>query len=96
MERKIVNVMEDLASSLITVMLTSPEYQLFCKCEQCRMDILAYSLNNLPSHYVSTKEGKERAFEQLNTNQHRRWINKRIIHAIHVVGKYPKHYKAVQ
>ncbi|WP_237458265.1 late competence development ComFB family protein [Pontibacillus yanchengensis] len=91
MSKEIVNVMEELASSIVTVMLMSPDYQTFCKCEKCRRDILALSLNTLPTHYVTTEGGRQQAYEQLNTNDNRKWINKRIISAIHVVGRYPKH-----
>lgn len=28
----------------------SPDYQTFCHCQKCRIDITALSLNNLPSY----------------------------------------------
>jgi competence protein ComFB len=28
-----------------------------CKCDRCRMDVLAYSLNHLPPKYVATYKG---------------------------------------
>jgi competence protein ComFB len=86
-----VNVMEEIVSTLVTVMMVSPDYQTFCQCEKCRNDIISLSLNNLPSHYVTTDEGRKRTFETLNTDENRKWINNRIISAIHTVGKYPKH-----
>lgn len=30
----------------------------FCTCQQCREDVLAYALNHLPPHYVSTSSGE--------------------------------------
>ncbi len=86
-----VNVMEEIVSTLVTVWLNSTDYQTFCQCSKCRNDIIALSLNHLPSHYVTTDEGRKRVFGHLNTNENRKWINKRIIAAIHTVGKYPKH-----
>lgn len=86
-----VNVMEEIVSTLVTVMMMSPDYQTFCQCEKCRNDIISLSLNKLPCHYVTTAIGRKRAFDMLNTNENRKWINKRIISAIHTVGKYPKH-----
>ncbi|WP_233522944.1 late competence development ComFB family protein [Peribacillus saganii] len=91
MEREYINVMEELVVTIVNYLMTGPEYQTFCKCEKCRKDIIALSLNTLPNHYVTTAEGRERIIEQLNTTENRKWINKRIISAIHVVGKYPQH-----
>lgn len=86
-----VNVMEEVVSTLVNVLMMSPDYQTFCNCAKCRNDIIAISLNTLPSHYVTTEDGRKMVFEQLNTQENRAWINKRIISAIHLVGKYPKH-----
>ncbi|XJZ25784.1 late competence development ComFB family protein [Bacillota bacterium Lsc_1132] len=91
MDNGYVNVMEEIVSTLVTVLLASPDYQTFCQCNKCKNDIIALSLNHLPSHYVTTEDGRKRVFEHLNTNDNRKWINKRIIAAIHTVGKYPKH-----
>ena len=55
------------------------------------MILLHLALNNLPTHYVTREEGREFVFEQLNREENRKWMNKKIIQAIHVVGKYPKH-----
>ncbi|RLQ96233.1 late competence development ComFB family protein [Falsibacillus albus] len=91
MEIKYVNVMEEIVSAIVTMLLTGSEYQTFCKCDKCKNDIIALSLNTLPSHYVTTNEGRELTFNNLNTTENRNWINKRIIKSIYVVGKYPKH-----
>ncbi|WP_242035197.1 late competence development ComFB family protein [Mesobacillus harenae] len=91
MEEKFVNVMEEVVVTLVTVLMHSPDYQTFCSCEKCRNDIIALSLNSLPSHYVTTEIGRKNVFEQLNTPGNLQWINKRIISSIHLVGKYPKH-----
>lgn len=91
MNKDYVNVMEEIVSTLVTVLMLSPEYQTFCHCPKCRNDIISLSLNNLPCHYVTTPEGRGQVFEMLNTVENRKWINKRIISAIHTVGKFPKH-----
>ncbi|RDI45781.1 late competence development ComFB family protein [Falsibacillus pallidus] len=88
---KYTNVMEEIVSALVTMYMKGPEYQTFCKCEKCTNDIIALSLNSLPSHYVTTEDGRKLTFEMLNTVENRSWINKRIIKAIYVVGKFPKH-----
>lgn len=83
------NVTEEIVYSIVKVLMRGPEYQTFCKCNQCEMDIIALSLNTLPAHYVTTEKGRDAVFERLNTNENLEWINKRIIQSIHVVGKYP-------
>ncbi|WP_233522649.1 late competence development ComFB family protein [Peribacillus glennii] len=91
MEKDYVNVMEEIVYTIVNFLMSGTEYQTFCKCAKCRRDIIALSLNKLPSHYVTTDEGRNRIYEQLNTPENRQWINKRIISAIHVIGKYPQH-----
>ncbi|MGY3714457.1 late competence development ComFB family protein [Sutcliffiella cohnii] len=91
MSKKLVNVMEELVETLVTVQMLGTDYQAFCKCEECRTDIVALSLNTLPSHYVTTEEGRQNAYNKLNNNDNLKWINKRITSAIHVVAKYPRH-----
>ncbi len=94
MEKGYTNVMEEMVTTLVHVLMASPDYQTFCSCAKCRNDIIAISLNNLPSHYVTTADGRRMIFEQLNTKENLTWINKRIINAIHHVGKYPKHFSS--
>jgi competence protein ComFB len=91
LNKEYINVMEEIVSTLVTVLMMSPDYQTFCHCPKCRSDIISLSLNTLPCHYVTTKEGRTHIFEMLNTVENRKWINKRIISAIHTVGKYPQH-----
>ncbi|WP_235848445.1 late competence development ComFB family protein [Litchfieldia alkalitelluris] len=91
MSKKYHNVMEELVESLVTVQMLGPDFQVFCKCEKCRTDIIALSLNSLPSHYVTTADGRDNVFQRLNTSENLKWVNKRIISAIYLVGKYPKH-----
>ncbi|WP_391117943.1 late competence development ComFB family protein [Psychrobacillus sp. L3] len=83
------NVMEEIVKSIVIMLMRGTEYQTFCKCEQCEMDIISLSLNTLPSHYVTTEKGRNAVFERMNSKENLEWINKRIIHSIHVIGKYP-------
>ena len=91
MDREYTNVMEEIVVTWVQILMSGKEYQTFCPCRKCRTDIITLSLNTLPNYYVTTEEGRDRTFAKLNTEENRRWINKRIISAIHVVGKYPKH-----
>lgn len=85
------NVIEEIVETLVYILMSGSEYSTFCNCKNCKTDIIALALNSLPSHYVTTPENRERVIKSLNEESMRRWINKRIISAIHIVGKYPKH-----
>ncbi|MEH6944017.1 late competence development ComFB family protein [Bacillus sp. JJ722] len=91
MVKDYVNVMEEIVVTLVKILMAGPEYQTFCHCESCRNEIIAMSLNNLPTHYVTTDEARKHAYDALNTPENLKWINKRIIKAIYAVGKYSKH-----
>ena len=91
MDKGFINVMEEVVTTLVNVTMMSPDYQTFCHCQKCRNDIIALCLNNLPTHYVTREQGRIYVFEQLNREENRKWMNMKIIQAIHVVGKYPKH-----
>lgn len=62
-----------------------------CKCEKCKLDIMALALNDLPAKYVVTDMGelfiKVRELEQ----QFEVDIETAIIKAAIFVGKNPKH-----
>ena len=62
-----------------------------CKCEKCKLDIMALALNDLPAKYVVTDMGelfsKLRELEQ----QFEVDVEMAIIKAAIFVGKNPKH-----
>jgi competence protein ComFB len=62
-----------------------------CKCEKCRADIMAISLNDLPAKYVVTETGelytKVRELEQ----QFEVNVETAIIKAAIFVTKHPQH-----
>ena len=90
-ESVLVNVTEEIVRGLVSFLLRGPEYQTFCHCQQCELDIMALTLNALPPKYVASLESRDRAFKEMNTPEMIEEINKQIIHAIHVVGKTPRH-----
>lgn len=85
----LVNVTEEIVRGLVSFLLRGPEYQTFCKCEICELDTVALTLNALPSKYVTSMEARDEAFKEMNTPGNIERINKEIIHALHVVNKYP-------
>ncbi len=62
-----------------------------CRCERCRLDIMAFALNHLPPKYVVTKKGgiytrlAEMEF-QLNAD-----VTREVYKAIEVVRKNKRH-----
>ncbi len=87
----LVNVTEEIVHGLVRFLLFGPEYQTFCHCENCEMDIVANVLNKLPSNYVSSVTRREEVYKKLNNPIYISFVNKEIIHAIHLVGKKPGH-----
>nr|WP_106781625.1 late competence development ComFB family protein [Lysinibacillus timonensis] len=87
----LVNVTEEIVHGLVKFLLFGHEYQTFCHCEMCEMEIVSHALNNLPANYVSTVKERERVYEKLNNPSYIGIVNKEIIRAIHQVGKDPNH-----
>ncbi|MCM3389713.1 late competence development ComFB family protein [Ureibacillus chungkukjangi] len=87
----LLNVTEEIVQGLVRFLLHSPDYQTFCDCDFCQMNISADALNHLPTYYVSTSAAREEAYLTLKTPEHIELINKKIIVAIHTVGKKPNH-----
>lgn len=90
-EPVLVNVTEEIVRGLVSFLLRGPEYQTFCHCHQCEADIVALTLNALPPRYVASEVSRDGVFKELKTPEMIEEINKQIIHAIHVVGKNPRH-----
>ncbi|WPK13522.1 late competence development ComFB family protein [Lysinibacillus louembei] len=83
----LMNVTEEIVRGLVRFLLYGVEYQTFCHCEQCEMNIIAEALNSLPPKYVASDAARQEAFKVLNTPQNIEAINKEIIHAIYKVGQ---------
>ncbi len=62
-----------------------------CKCDRCRMDIIAYALNQLPPKYVVTKEGELYARLCELNNEHEIEVLIALTKAIKTVKDKPKH-----
>ena len=88
---KLKNVMEEIVSGLVSFMLHSPDYQTFCRCDQCALEVEALALNSLPPKYVASEEARNAAFEQINRPENIEFVNKQIIKALHAVSKNPNH-----
>lgn len=49
------NVMEEIVIQKVDEIITTMDC---CRCEQCRLDVVSYVLNQFPSKYVATSEGQ--------------------------------------
>ncbi|MGI6559391.1 MAG: late competence development ComFB family protein [Limnochordia bacterium] len=63
-----------------------------CACEQCRNDIIALTLQNLPPRYSTTREGEVWINLELQLPQLKMDVWKAILKAADRVTKNPRHY----
>lgn len=52
---ELINLMEEVVTHFLTDVWA---HEKMCKCEKCRLDVLAKTLNNLPPRYLVTDQGK--------------------------------------
>lgn len=85
---KLKNFMEEVVSRKIDSLMSIMN---ICRCDKCKMDIMAIALNDLPPKYVVTDTGelytKVRELEQ----QFEVDVETAIVKAALFVSKHPKH-----
>lgn len=67
-----------------------PEYGL-CRCEKCRLDVVAISLNQLPAQYVVTEKGALMASADILAMQKSTDYLSAVLSAIRLVDASPRH-----
>ncbi len=82
------NAMEDLVEELYEEMHDGFDC---CDCEQCRADIVAYTLNQLPAKYVVTKAGGAISKADSLRFQHITDIRAAMIRAVQIIKNSPRH-----
>lgn len=83
------NYMEDAVFQVLnSVLATRPDV---CKCERCRLDIAALTLNQLSPKYVVTEEGEIYAKTQKLHHQFEADVIPAILSAMEKVAKNPRH-----
>ena len=85
---KLKNYMEDVVILLIDELMKDRD---MCKCEHCRMDIMAIALNKLIPKYIVTREGEVYAKTDLLSRQYRTDVIIQLLKAIDIVSKNPHH-----
>ena len=85
---KLKNYMEDLVSKRTDGILKSMDV---CKCDKCRLDIIALALNSLPSKYVVSAKGELYAKVSELEQQFDIDVETAIIKAAFLVNENPRH-----
>lgn len=85
---KLMNYMEEFVSKKTDEIL---KLMNICKCDKCKLDIMALALNELPSKYVVSEQGQLYAKLSELEQQFDIDIETSIIKAAVFVSKNPKH-----
>ncbi|MGI6151726.1 MAG: late competence development ComFB family protein [Christensenellales bacterium] len=85
------NLMEELVNMRVDELM---DQENMCKCPQCRADVTALALNNLPPRYVTCIKGNVFILFEAQTPQERAQVASAIIRAAEIVRKNPRHEKA--
>jgi len=62
-----------------------------CTCDECRNDIIAYALNQLPPKYVATRAGEAYSKTFILRNQHYADIMTALAKGAKLVADHPRH-----
>lgn len=83
------NITEMLVEQKMEELLEKEEH--CCKCQQCREDIIAYTLNQLTPHYVSTDHGQLFTKARMLSISYEVEITAALAKAIKLVAENPRH-----
>ena len=86
--RKYENIMEAIVEEELAVM--APELEC-CTCEQCRNDMAAWALNQLPPKYVVTQAGSAISKADTMRIQHLTDVRTALVQAAQMVKEHPRH-----
>lgn len=62
-----------------------------CKCRSCKVDIMAYALNQLPPRYVASDGGHIHTMVNISTDQLKAQTMAALVNAIKAVARKPRH-----
>ncbi len=86
---KIVNYMEDIVRDTLESLLS--ERKDICKCQKCKLDMIAWALNRLPPKYVVTDKGRMYTKLKEQEIQFRADVVQELTRAIAHISKDPQH-----
>lgn len=86
---KVYNYMEDIVSNELEKLLADTKD--VCKCQRCKLDMVAWALNRLPSKYIVTDKG--RIYTKLSEQNIQFHVDviRELTRAILNVSKNPQH-----
>ncbi|MCH5267435.1 MAG: late competence development ComFB family protein [Lachnospiraceae bacterium] len=84
----LVNLMEETVIQKLNQVWGETNY---CKCNKCRQDIVCYSLNHLPTRYVTSEKGTILHRFDTQTKQSDIEITACVCRAVELVGNKPNH-----
>lgn len=82
------NCNEDIVTELADKYMAEVE---MCRCEKCRLDVIAYALNQLPPAYVVTRKGELFASIDATFLQNRADAVSAVTKGVKLVAQSPKH-----
>jgi competence protein ComFB len=84
------NLMEKIVEQRLEEILAKDQSGL-CRCSQCRLDVTALALNNLPSRYVVTERGE--AYSKANSLEIQLYVDvlAALTRALQAVNRKPRH-----
>jgi competence protein ComFB len=83
------NIMEDIVWQQLDIVLE--RYPEACRCEKCRADIVAYTLNKMRPHYVVSERGAILAKAQSLESSFRIELLVYMAAAVKQVQEHPRH-----
>ncbi len=83
------NIMEDLVIDALGKAMDSRKD--VCRCQQCRIDIIAYALNRLHPKYVTTDVGSIYTVIEQTKSEYQLEVKRKIEEAIDAIDENPRH-----
>lgn len=88
MEKKLYNVMESIVFTKLSTIINDINC---CKCDECILDLVALTLNNLPPKYVASSKGEIMIKVLYQSQLDNTSIIKAIVHSSELISKKPNH-----
>ena len=82
------NLMEDVVLQYVDAMMADDGG---CRCDACRSDVIAYTLNRLPPRYVATDKGRMLSKLESYESQFHTDVIAAISEGIQLVRQHPRH-----
>lgn len=89
---KLRNLMEDQVETALTELIVrSPDV---CACDRCRVDMMAFALNNLPPRYVVDESGTMGGYLEATAASLRADVEYCVSWAIQMISARPRHARS--